>query len=843
MESASRADSNPLVVGLELGNYRIKKLLGKGGMGEVYLAEDLRLKRDVALKVLPAELNQNPIYLSRFRREAQSAASLHHSNICVIHDIGEIEGRSYIAMEYIEGVSLREYLAEHTLNVEEALEIAIQIAEGLEEARKKNIVHRDIKPANIMITPSKQVKILDFGLSKQLHDADQELSNAETESRISEDGVTVGTIAYMSPEQALGKSMDLRSDIFSFGSVLYEMLAGRMAFAGDSAQQILEGVIHQDPPNVTRYNNKVPDLLQRIVNKMLAKDREERYQSIHDVWVDLRHVRNESSAQLPTTKRFLPKRSIWNVVALMIFVAVALIVILQYALKPTPEKFSSLANISSVVALPCKVYGSKEMNYLTDAVPSTLSTYLTKVSGLETKMPASTFEIEKLKGDLGKIEELYNVHAFVVSSVSAQPTRFVLNIQLVDARNRRMLWSNQYEGRPEDYIDFTREAADGIREAIQPESNALTSIDGMARNSKAELAFREGQYFSNRFNNLHNIDDFKAAEKKFTEALQLDPKLADAAAEIGWLYSFLAESGMPAEDAPEKMVAWGQQALEINPRCSKAWTIVSSSEFYRPQINKRRFLEGCLKAAFFNERDSYAHNIISNALYSESLILSTEAAKQSTYLDPVYVYPPTNVGCNLIALGKSKEALPWLDRALAIEPHMFYGSWYKIFALAELNRLEESKNTFKRLAAENTQKQLPDIYILAAESVVSGGDEKILQKYLEALRAREVPAVYIAGVAPLSAPYILRTGKRDQALVILEQCDKAEVLPYDFLILNPAFKALADEPRFQKVVARAHKRFDEMVELLKEAQSRGEFPVYLRNPLEKLLKQLLHENY
>jgi serine/threonine protein kinase len=392
MESASRADSNPLVTGSQLGNYRVKKLLGKGGMGEVYLAEDLRLHRDVALKVLPEHLSQDQSYLSRFKREAQSAASLHHSNICVIYDIGEADGRNYMAMEYIEGVSLREYIAEHTLKVEEALEIAIQIALALEEARKKNIVHRDIKPANIMMTPSKQVKILDFGLSKQLHDANQELSNAATESRITDEGVTVGTVAYMSPEQALGKEIDLRSDIFSFGIVLYEMLTGRLPFIGNSTVQLLNAIVNQDPPSIARYNENVSDALLRVVNKMLRKDPEERYQSVHDVWTDLRQIKSESTVKNIAISP-IHKKSNWLAVAVLAILIVTVLIFWPSIRHPTNSS-ASPNNIKSLVALPCKVYGASEMNYLTDAVASTLSTHLASINGIETKIPPTSLEVD-----------------------------------------------------------------------------------------------------------------------------------------------------------------------------------------------------------------------------------------------------------------------------------------------------------------------------------------------------------------------------------------------------------------------------------------------------------------
>ncbi|HEY7161932.1 MAG TPA: protein kinase, partial [Acidobacteriota bacterium] len=295
-----------LIPGRNFGHYEILRLLGRGGMGEVYLARDKSLKRFVAIKIISPALMESPEQVRRFRKEASFAAALNHPNISTIHETGEIDGLTYICMEYVEGDTLRHYVSSREVSIQEVLDIAIQIADALDEAHKKNVIHRDIKTSNVLLTPRKFVKILDFGLAKQLpRFKGDHLSDTSTDSLLTGPGNPIrGTTAYMSPEVILGKQVDNRSDIFSFGVVLYEMLTGRLPFTGNSTAEMMDEILHKDATSVTRYNDKVPDALLHILKKMLEKDPENRYQSVHEVWIDLRRLRDESfrTGTLPSTQ-------------------------------------------------------------------------------------------------------------------------------------------------------------------------------------------------------------------------------------------------------------------------------------------------------------------------------------------------------------------------------------------------------------------------------------------------------------------------------------------------------------------------------------------------------------
>ena len=279
------------------GRYRFERLLGSGGMGEVYLAHDEHLQRQVAVKLLPEEVASDPHRLARFRQEGRLAAALSHPNICTIFEVGEKDGRPFIVMEYVEGVTLRDRVADGPLKIGEVVELGLQVADALAEAHSRGLVHRDIKSGNIVVNAKRQVKILDFGLAKRIVSESMKNTAAETQTANTAPGGVVGTVPYLSPEQALGLQVDHRSDLFSFGVVLYELVTGRLPFKGRSGPELIDHILHNEPASISRFVEEVPDEVVRIIRKLLAKDPEDRYQAAREVVVDLRRLRADLSSE------------------------------------------------------------------------------------------------------------------------------------------------------------------------------------------------------------------------------------------------------------------------------------------------------------------------------------------------------------------------------------------------------------------------------------------------------------------------------------------------------------------------------------------------------------------
>ncbi len=835
-----------LSAGTKLGPYEILAPLGAGGMGEVYRARDTRLGRDVAIKVVHPRLASDPDRLSRFEKEARAAAQLDHPNILVVHDVGTHEGSPFIVSELLQGESLREKLGA-PLPPKRAVEFAIQIAHGLAAAHEKGIVHRDIKPENVFVTKDGQTKLLDFGVAKLLPTFDASGVGTETPTAsATQPGTAIGTVSYMSPEQVRGQPVDARSDLFSLGVVLYEMLSGKRPFRRETAAETMTAILHEDPPDLSEANRNVPAALEHVVRHCLEKEPERRFQSARDIAFALEELPEVSSAR-PTAPMSQAgvwahrhRRSLAGAVLLVLALAVSGMLVF------TGRKHSAASSgLPVVLALPCTVYGAPEVAFLTDAVPGTISTLLAQVEGIDTKVPPTSLEVEKVKGDLTKLAELYQVSSFIVTSITTSPGRFALNVKLVDAATRNVRWGKEYEGPRETYNDLARQAAEGIRLAVRP---AARPVPTASVSSEAELALREGDYFWSRYLNLHHPGDFDAGVAAYQRALKEDPSLATAAGGIGGMYLAKFEHEGQASGALKEAAAWARRALEIDRRCGRAWFLLSAMEWYAREPELERQLDYALKAASLSPRDAVSHMSVSNAVGSPGAFsLQLAAGLSAVDVDPLYLPASGNVVLDLSALGRPEEALPFADRGMRVQPEGWVCLVTRGYALQKLGRLEEARKTLAHWEPKFLKN--PNSFIgqmwgqvrfqLAVAARDTATLEKLERYIIQPLLDGRADSLTLQNGTQFVCPALALLGRTDESIrILLRSVEMGVPPPYDFLLCEPGFQPLRSDPRYAKVLTASRDGAARVARVLGEARARGELPAYLEGPLDELVQLL-----
>ena len=566
-----------LSAGSRLGPYEIIGLLGSGGMGEVYRASDTRLGREVAIKVLPEGLASDRDRLERFEKEARSASSLNHPNIVTIHDIGRTGATSYMAMELVEGRTLRELLVSGPLPIHKTLQIASQAADGLARAHAAGIVHRDLKPENIMVRTDGLAKILDFGLAKlaQAPGGSAEGSHVPTAAPGTQTGVVLGTVGYMSPEQAHGRALDFRSDQFALGAILYEMVAGERAFAGASGVEILAAIIRDEPKPLRSMNPKTPASLGRIVERCLSKDPEERYGSTRDLAHDLRSLRETAkpgtSAAMPApARRGIPRPVLWIAGVLLL----GLLLAGAWGLFRPGSKAPPVSAVRarSIAVLPLANLGGRpEDEYFADGMTESLITDLARVPGMLVIARNSVFRYKGRKVELEKIGNELDVNYVLEGSVQRSGGRVRIHAKLIDVDSGFHLWADRYDRSLEDVFALQDDISARIAGALQVQ---LAPI-GAGRDASAPTKNLEAYdaYLRGRHLYLTSPGDAgrESAIAMFERAVALDPgfALAHAALASGYVERIFRRD--PRPEWEEKALAETEKALSLDPNLPEAY--------------------------------------------------------------------------------------------------------------------------------------------------------------------------------------------------------------------------------------------------------------------------------